>query len=319
MLTRVLRRHYVWPKVDWQTIIAYPVLFVTLLTAMGITLLHLKLISNLNLSLYVAVVAFISNRVCAKSGLIAAALSVLQYEWCFADGVWRLNTPLPEQAFTYVSMCGAVYLVGRHTPPWQPPNVRDQTAEPLPFTSISKSDQSETRSCWDVRASGLWGDDSKLGLGYGLIYVERLRSPAPAPLLGHIVKDMMRRGKFSGIEAGFLSMVSLAASGNYPKRRRPASFDRRPPGIAGLVLDDAVRAISWAAVAVLFCQLMLFAAGIFSADSLAISTIAILAGYFCQVAGVLVVHRRLRNAYAALTYEQRVALELGAPVLGDPE
>ena len=218
MQARVVRRDYTWVRVDWVSVFVYPAAFVTALTLLGICLIQAQIMNGWYSSPYVAVVALISNRVCIRSGIVAAALASLEHEFCFAGTIWSLNWPSPEQALSYLSMFGAAYVVGRKIPVYQPPAERGPRIDPLPFTAVKKmdGDDTATRLFWHVDETGLWGDDSQLGSEYGRIYVERLRSKMPAPLLGHVVKDMIGRGRFTGIEAGFMSAISMAASGKQP-------------------------------------------------------------------------------------------------------
>ena len=63
------------------------------------------------------------------------------------------------------------------------------------------------RRYWGVISSGNWVDDCQVGEEYGRIYLERVKSGEPYPLLCWIVRDMIVAGRFTGVECGFIQCV----------------------------------------------------------------------------------------------------------------
>jgi hypothetical protein len=76
---------------------------------------------------------------------------------------------------------------------------------------------------WVVEPTGDWGHDSEVGAEHARSYL----SCQPQPLLSFIVADMIARGRYTGVEAGFLSYIGrLAESANWAMARG-ILFDQR--------------------------------------------------------------------------------------------
>lgn len=86
--------------------------------------------------------------------------------------------------------------------------IRERKRNKLPFVSAE--------SCWGVVATGDWETDSGLGAEYARLYVRAMRDAGRGPLLSWIVRDMMRSGTWTGIEAAFLSTVGRYAGADPP-------------------------------------------------------------------------------------------------------
>lgn len=57
---------------------------------------------------------------------------------------------------------------------------------------------------WAVQETGDWGDDNRAGARYaGELICHLRRNGRHKPLLGHIVRELVRRGKYGAIEIGF--------------------------------------------------------------------------------------------------------------------
>lgn len=64
-------------------------------------------------------------------------------------------------------------------------------------------------SLWKVRPTGDWAHDNRLGARYAENLIAHLRRyPNQLPLLGHIMRDMMSQGQFTGIESGFFHRLA---------------------------------------------------------------------------------------------------------------
>lgn len=92
-----------------------------------------------------------------------------------------------------------------------------EDAGPLPFVC------KDIGEFWNVHSSCVWADDDQVGLEYGRLYVDRLRRFHCAPLLAWIIADMVQKGRFTGLEAGFLHAVEEAA-----RRSEGASLGSQP-------------------------------------------------------------------------------------------
>lgn len=211
-----------WIKVDAGSALAYPVLAVTVMTAVGVTLKQGGLLTGWYFSPYLLVVGLIANRVCLRAGLLTAALSALSHEYVFAGSHLSLDWPTPEMLIGYLSTIPLAVVVARRVD-WMPPAPMHDThtSDVMPFTQTDRSEGGSTRY-WAVEPSGVWADDVLVGAAYGRVYVDLLRRSA-APPMGWILRDMIKAGKWTGVEAGFASIVAKAAS----RRRHPSdeSYD----------------------------------------------------------------------------------------------
>jgi len=86
-------------------------------------------------------------------------------------------------------------------------NENTETAQ-LPFVGDERF--------WSVAASGDWGEDSRKGAEYARLYVAHMRATGRGPLLSWIVKDMIKAGTWTGIEAAFLVAVGQFAQAVVP-------------------------------------------------------------------------------------------------------
>jgi hypothetical protein len=85
---------------------------------------------------------------------------------------------------------------------------RAHPAPRLPFVLTRRgpgSCDSRYKSLWHVTPSGVWHQDCKLGEEYARIYLEQEQAGKLVPLLGWIVRDMIAAGRYTGIEAAFIT------------------------------------------------------------------------------------------------------------------
>ena len=61
---------------------------------------------------------------------------------------------------------------------------------------------------WSPVTAGDWSVDNAMGKEYGAEAVRRMAFDDATPTLGFIVKAMMVRGQFGGVEAGFCQKVA---------------------------------------------------------------------------------------------------------------
>lgn len=209
MQAKLVRRRHVFVRVDTLSLICYPVAAVVGLCIAGALLVHFKAVSSFYASPFVFLCAVVANRVCLRAGMITAMLSVLAHDYLFAAPYFEIGFPSREQLLAYASNFVVAYAVARRIP--VSPSAPSDTSRPLPFTSENSD---HTRTFWAVEASDGddWAEDCAVGTEYGRIYVDRLRSSGPCPPLAWIVRDMIKRGRFGGVEAGFVGVLARAAS-----------------------------------------------------------------------------------------------------------
>lgn len=232
MQGRFVAREYVWIRVDTLSMLVYPLVMVALMTLVGEVALARGWLHGWYSSSYVVICALAANRVCVRAGLVCAAFSVMAHSYFFVAPRWAFEIPPPEQTLSYVSMFLVAYAVGRREPVKGPPHesilCRPKVALPFTAERSSSDDNAQRRIFWLVEPSGDWKDDTHIGSEYGRIYLEHARRTHRGPLLGWVVADMIRGGQFTGVEAGFLSVVGRAALGQsapVPPREQEHAHD----------------------------------------------------------------------------------------------
>ncbi|WP_191060999.1 hypothetical protein [Geminicoccus harenae] len=86
------------------------------------------------------------------------------------------------------------------------PFVADRTPEEL-----RRDKTLSPRDFWSIKRTDDWALDFTLGMGLGDHYIEFMTKDPTSPLLGWIVKDMISKGHFGGVECGFLDRISRMA------------------------------------------------------------------------------------------------------------
>lgn len=212
---QIVGREYVWIRVDSWSTIAYPAIMVGVLTLAGEIAVSMGWLKGWYSSPYVAICAIAANRICLRAGLWCAVFSILAHSYVFVGTRWAWEWPPVEQALSYASMLVVPYLVGRRErvitlSPHDDSGALGSSVA-LPFTQDGNS-HSERRMFWVVEPSHNWRDDNHLGSEYGRIYLDHVRRTQRGPLLPWIVADMIKAGRWTGVEIGFLSAVGRAAS-----------------------------------------------------------------------------------------------------------
>ena len=181
---------------------------------------------------HVALVAVVTNRYGLRCGLVATMLSAPAWNFFFAAAPkYHFGAPTRSEITIYLSMLAVACLIApRARPRVDPPRVLDTSAS-LPFTADPKDKggmHGTGRRFWEVASSGDWADDCAVGGQYARIYLNRIRYREPAPLLGWVIGDMIARGRYTGMEAGFAQGIaeavlrsSQAAPGAEPPRQSP--------------------------------------------------------------------------------------------------
>ncbi len=206
-----------WVRAGDRSAYLYPIIAVFLMTAASAAAVKADIL--LYVSPYVALVAIMANRVCVRAGLLSALLSIPVYNGLFAGAPhFGFHAPSFGEIAAYVSMIFAALMVA---PRRQPPERRIYDAgSSLPFTSNGRNENGDRGNgglhgngirYWDVRHTGNWKEDCEVGTEYARIFIERARAGEPRPLIGWIVRDMIFRGVWSGVEAGFMQGVGRAS------------------------------------------------------------------------------------------------------------
>ena len=228
----LMREYARWSFESTQKTIATPILAVGALTFLGIVAEHLNVVHHWYASTYVALTAVIANRVCARAAVIATALAAPAFNYFFLAPKWAFQPVTMAEATIYASMLVVALLVApRRSQAPDPPRTVDRGPE-LPFTGRRRNGEGDgglhgTGLCyWDVQPTGNWAADCHLGGEYARIYKDRALHGEGRPLFAWIVRDMIQRGKFTGIEAGFSQalaqsfLLSAAARRRSPRESR---------------------------------------------------------------------------------------------------
>lgn len=169
---------------------------------------------------YLALVAIVAHRICLQSAVLTILLAIPCNNYFFMESQWAWDHPIARELLLYGLMAVITFLVA--------PSRRVARRIPdlggdLPFTSRdtppTDSLHGEGVRYWDVRPSGVWAEDCAVGMEYARVYVSRFKCGERRPLLCWIIRDMIRGGQWSGVEAGFAQRVSCEL---LPKRRDPA-------------------------------------------------------------------------------------------------
>lgn len=200
-------RRYTFVRVDTTSVILIPLLSLTVTVVLGHVLISMSVVKSVYSSPFVALCAFVSNRVCLRAGLITAAGSLLVHEFFFAAPYLELNWPSTEQGLAYAANFTAAYLVARRVPlPPQPPTFADLGAAALPFVGSTKLPE---KAFWVVDGGQDWTEDCIVGAEYARLYLEWGANRTP---LIWVVRDMVAAGRWTGVEAGFCSVIGRAAA-----------------------------------------------------------------------------------------------------------
>ncbi len=182
------------------------------LTGIEIGMLQARLVEYGYFSPYVAVTAIVAARFCIRAGLLTALLSVLLWDFCISPSKYPGVSDLMAFASAFV-VAVAVAPRDEKTPKDPPRHTRGM---PMPFTRpADKSGNGHIdASFWGVTPSQVWAEDDWCGRQYGSIYVSELQNAGrrDCPPLSWIVRDMVRAGRFGGLEAGFIHKIESAAA-----------------------------------------------------------------------------------------------------------
>ena len=203
--------HYRWVYIPIAAVFAYAIA--------GHVLLSLKLMSDVYASPLVLIVVLVAMRVGRVGGYIGAVASALTYNYWFV-GLLHAGFvyPMAPELTAYAAMFIGAHIIGGRAdaPPHQEGSGR--YAGSLPF--VRDKDDSTKRDFWAVNANGIWSDDCTVGHEYGRIYLARCTHYG-APALAWIVRDMIRAGRYTGVEAGFSGALANAL----PRRIASVSYD----------------------------------------------------------------------------------------------
>lgn len=205
-----------------MTVVGWPLASVTGLTAINVALAACGVIAYGYISPYVALVAVIANRICVKSGIMAAFVAVPEIHAYVLPSEYSFTLPA---LVAYLSMFVVAFAVAPTSGRPKSERIYDAGAE-LPFTSkgaVEGSLHGTGVRFWDVEASADWAADCDVGAEYARLYLGRIKTGETRPLIAWIVADMVRSGKFGGVETGFIqvlgqpSALAIRAASSVPK------------------------------------------------------------------------------------------------------
>ena len=166
---------------------------------------------------YVAMVGLIASRFGTSPALLASVLSALAYNHIFIPPKWQFQPLEPGEYFIYGSMVLVSFLAAPKGLIAVPTRRKKGAIPALPFTRDGQGNGAPV--WWDVKPSGEWADDCDVGAEYARIYAEMAASGAKKPLLAWILRDMIRAGKFGGVEAGFAQAIERGLNLTEERRR----------------------------------------------------------------------------------------------------
>lgn len=156
--------------------------------------------------IFLIAVLAISHTLGLRQGLIAAGLSFPWINIIHAPDR-AFSIPTVNEVVVYVVILISAWIVGRShdrivaldKPVILRPPSRSGSA--LPFTGGT------SKSFWQVMPSGDWIADCEVGAAYAAIYARHVKENSGIPLCW-IVQDMIKSGRYTGIEAGFMGEIN---------------------------------------------------------------------------------------------------------------
>jgi hypothetical protein len=171
----------------------------------------------------VLLVGFVASRLGLRAGLVCALAGMISMEFLLYDASFRFMPTSTIKVSIYGCSFAAALLFARVAAPTAN-RVFDRGPD-LPFTRRSNGPDEKGNGgglhgngwiYWDARASGKWPEDIQVGAEYARIWAERAMSGESYPRLPWIIYDMIKSGRWSGVEASFASALERMAL------RRPA-------------------------------------------------------------------------------------------------
>jgi hypothetical protein len=191
------------------------------LTLAGIVAEKYQLVDQWPGSPHVVLIAVIASRLGLRSALLATAVGTPALNFFFLSSAavahaWGFAWPTSGELVIYLSMLAAACLVARPRPP-SSGAVYDRGPN-LPFTRRDGSDgggqgglHATGWTYWDVRPTGDWVEDVNVGAEYCRIWADRANNAEPRPLFAWVLHDMIRVGRWSGVEVGWASALEAMA------------------------------------------------------------------------------------------------------------
>jgi len=82
------------------------------------------------------------------------------------------------------------------------------TAASLPFVRAAGD---HIESLWSIEESGDWSADNRLGRAYADACLDYMRQSEFPGFLAHVVRAMVEKKQFGGVEVGFLHFIAIRA------------------------------------------------------------------------------------------------------------
>ena len=210
---------FAWVRADYIAVrreIAAPLAAVSMVTTAGLALEWLGLIRSFYASPLILATAAVSIRYGVRAGILTAVIMALVWDFVFTAPRWALAIPSRDEMVAYLSMLAAAFvgsLARRPVPRTEAPATPERR---FPFQSARlkngfDGDVQSHAAWWDVQETGHWSHDCYIGAEYGRIFLAESKHLSIRPMLGWIVRDMIARGRFTGVEAGFVNAIAAKA------------------------------------------------------------------------------------------------------------
>lgn len=172
----------------------------------------------------VFIVAGVSNRICVRSGLLAAATGALLLNWLLSlPGSGQtaaihqgLHFPGVAELWAWALMFGIAVIVAPRRHRARNPRIFDN-GQNLPFTRQGNGEDDISRSLhghgllfWDPPSVKSDQEGWDVGTAYGNIFSARIQNGENTPRISWMVHDMVKRGpeQYGPVEIGFLETIA---------------------------------------------------------------------------------------------------------------
>jgi len=81
----------------------------------------------------------------------------------------------------------------------------------LPFVRVSEMPVGASADLWATSETGNWSADNRAGASYAVALLDYMRERGAPNMLGSVVRAMIDKGHYGGVEVGFLHAVATAA------------------------------------------------------------------------------------------------------------
>lgn len=203
-------------------VLVVPVAAVSAITAGNLMLGYLGLVAYGYFSPYLAAATIISAKLCVRAGLLAGLLAFSLWFWAVVPPSWEFGRwPNAAEWTAFASVIVSVFWVAPRVqrPGGDAGGLRariPKVKSTLPFVKPRPKDTNgeDRDACWDVNRPSDWSEGDDIGRQYGRIFADQVRQTKFGdqchPPLAWVLRDMIRQGQYTGLEAGFGSALEQA-------------------------------------------------------------------------------------------------------------